>query len=109
VAGCPVACGRFWYGMMIMEEAPLLLGAQQYIMVRSGSSAWGDRPGRGRCEMGGGTRPFERISPSFLQPRPRCDDGVVGRRGGEAGFSCVVVRCGAVQVQWCGTPDAARK
>ena len=88
--------------MMIMEEAPLLLGALQYIMVRSGSSAWGDRPGRVRCEMGGGTRSFERISPSLLQPRSRCNDGVVGRRGGGWVFLCgSPARRGAVQ--WCGT------
>jgi hypothetical protein len=33
------ACGRSWYGMMIMEEAPLLPAALQYIMARFGSVA----------------------------------------------------------------------
>jgi len=67
---------------MVIMEAPLLLGApiRNILWRASAALRGGDRPGGG-AEMRGGRRPFERISPSFLQPRRCDDDGVVGRRG----------------------------
>jgi hypothetical protein len=81
-------------------------------MARFGSLALRvgtDRVGE-RCEMRGGTRPFERISPMFFfysLGAGGCDDGACGRATTRRGFSCVcvVVRCGGAG----RTPDAARK
>lgn len=74
-------------------------------MARFGSLALRggtDRVGE-RCEMRGGTRPFERISPMFFFTASGRAGvmmvRVVGRRRGEAFPVCV---CGS-PVRWCGT------
>jgi hypothetical protein len=90
-------------GMMIME-APLLLGASQYIMAPSGSSAWGEGPTGWRRRNERREEAFWAHFAELFYSSPGCDGGgVVVGRPGEA-FSRVVVR---LRQRWCGMRQGA--